>query len=390
MIGGLEAAPGSAPIPQAVGLGIPSETKWTVLLADTGAAVLSAADIVRAYAEGKIKPDAKLWREGLDGWRSLGEIEPIRLAFQRAGLSLEGPREGGATKDLVPASASSPKVASTTAETASNPLAGIPPSSARAAAPTERFEPSWDEERATLNKELAKDEDVTRVAPTPWFVSEDGSDKVSKDAPLKESTKGAHVPTGFPADDEKEPVHPASRPDIGPRDTVRGQLRPVASVPPEGSAAAPPEDLQFLKGDSSGEAPTTARGLGATGSPEKAATSRTPEMPKGGTSLAPTVRSPNVPLLRQNLEPGPQELRSKTMVRPRIRSRSRRWVSVVVWCSLTIALLAMLALSYRYRQPKVFYEYLRAHRWDAPLDRQIQRFIIKPYRQVVPASKPHR
>ncbi|MGC4066017.1 MAG: hypothetical protein QM784_15480 [Polyangiaceae bacterium] len=261
--------------------------------------------------------------------------------------------------------ASSPKTVGPAPEVGSNPLAGIPPSSARAAAPTERFEPSWDEERATLNKELAKDEDVTRVAPTPWFASESMGNPPATAAPGSGSAVARATPPGLASEDEKEPVHPASRPDIGPRDTVRGQLRPVGSVPPEVPPAMP---------EASG------KGLPA----------HTLEVAKGTTSLAPTVRSPNAPLLRPNLEPGPQELRSKTMVRPRIRRRSRRWVSVLVWCSLTLALISMLILSYRYRQPKAFYEYLRVRRWDIALDRQVQRFIVKPYRQVVPPPKPRR
>jgi hypothetical protein len=342
MIGGLEAVPGNAPSPQAVGLGIPTETKWTVLLANSGAEVMSAPDIVRAFVEGKISRDAKLWREGLDGWKSLVDIEPIRLAFQRAGLTLHAPETAPVAIQRPPAEPKNDAHdRSTTAEQA--------PPSWRTAAPTQPNDSEWADEAKTV----AKQDEITRAAESPHAEPIPPKNRPTPLAttsfpPLKGGTLKPSALSNTPS---KPPLeHPASRPDIGPRDTIRGQLHGIPSVP----APGPGVPLRVTETQLEPETATTQPLVEPDANLDQSATSQ-----------------------------------SRTTTRPKARRRKHRAFVWLLWLLVVVGLGTLLTLSYRHHQPKAVYSYLHQKRWDAPLDRQVQRWVVRPYHYVVKRAEPY-
>jgi hypothetical protein len=331
MIGGLEAAPGSAPSPQAVGLGIPTEMKWTVLLANTGAEVMSAPDIVRAFVDGRIRSDAKLWKEGLDGWKSLTDIEPIRQAFQRAGIPLQKP-DGSAEPDQ------RPKVPTKIGPRTPDAATSKAPVSFRPTETTKPAEETWDDESKTRAR-------VSTEVNSPEIAQTSLQAKPTQETSLDDVPNMVSPSTrSFPPVNDlvPPPVPPASRPDIGPRETIRGELSSgpsLSSSPP--SASESPQNI-----------------------------------------VGPKVERSAVFAEVAEIKPLPQDgPDALTQLRPKVKRKSRR-LGLVVWLLVVIGFVTMLSLSYRFRQPQVLYGYLHRKHWDKPLDAQVERLILRPYRSI--------
>jgi hypothetical protein len=72
-----------------------------------------------------------------------------------------------------------------------------------------------------------------------------------------------------------------------------------------------------------------------------------------------------------------------TMVRQRPRRKApRRSLKWLLWISVLIGLGAIATLSYRNKQPRALYGYLQRKHWDKPIDQQVQRLIVQPYRSI--------
>jgi predicted Zn finger-like uncharacterized protein len=351
IIGGLDAAPGSAPAPRAVGLGIPTELKWNVLIPKRGAIEMTAPDIVRAFAEGKLSRDNNVWREGLEGWQPLGQVESLRILFVRAGISLDPPPS--------PDPRPSPSQA---------------PAAARTPASTDPADQLFDADDA----DGAEDE-VTRIAASPWEVPDVGTKAAERLASSAGLPSRQHsVAPSRPAEAANEahslPERPSRRPDIGPRATVRGQLAAISSAPPRERQPLPQPRIP-----KPANAPTTARAASDTAT----ATTRPPPSPTAAasTSTAPSVESaktdsPEQPALA--LDHG----RSKN-------SRRGWWIGSL----LILGLSASLTVCYRTKQPHAAYAYLHRRGWDVAVDHMVKQtgpalhratesYVVRPYRAV--------
>jgi hypothetical protein len=152
--------------------------------------------------------------------------------------------------------------------------------------------------------------------------------------------------------DEGELEHPKSRPDIGPRDTVRGELHPLSSLPPSPSSNESPDDISGLA------SPGAASPLG------------TPDA------------TPNA----RELDDEKVAATERTLKRRRSR---RRGLVALIWLLALSALVASLTVSYRTRQPKAVYAYLHRKHWDIPLDLAVQRYVSAPYRRVAKQVYPY-
>jgi hypothetical protein len=321
------------------------EAKWTVLLANAGAAIMTAQDIVEAYRYGTVNQEAKLWREGLTGWKSLWEVAPVATAFKLAGIALPSVESRNRISNR-PDIEIVEEPTMTGHFTGTQPLGTFAPRTVANHTEGPRIPPTntpWDDGDGFLGED-----DPTRVAPSPWSVPDSGKNDAG--APSQKAPALHSHPTNTPAitaefntetRDAPLAVKPVGR---GPRDTLRGQLSTQSTPPPfppeAPSAQAPQSNLSTVV---IRESPLS----------ERAANNDLAFLPPAAISGAPL---------------------------PRQRHRGRK---ILLGLGVIVLLSAAATVSYRTQQPRALYAYLQKRHWDIPLDRQVNRFVVTPYRAVV-------
>ncbi len=89
MIGGLHAAPGSAPGPSdSQPLSVPPDLEWEIIVRGEGRTTMTADAIVQAFRAGRVDRDTRAWRDGMEEWMKLEDIWELEVPFSRAGLTL--------------------------------------------------------------------------------------------------------------------------------------------------------------------------------------------------------------------------------------------------------------------------------------------------------------
>lgn len=370
MIGGLEAAAGSAPTPQAPPAGSPTDAKWSVLIPKQGAVEMSAPEILRAFADGRISRDNNVWREGMEGWERIGDVDPLRLAFQRAGLPLTQRPPRPMADDGSPRPMAQNQVTPSALATPDDFPAELP-TTVRGPVPAELSVPPLE----AANHD-AVDVDITRIAASPWQVPDVGAQATARLAtsaglPPRQNTTPPSRPREAGAAEHPPLDRPSRRPDIGPRATVRGQLAALSSAPTPASDTTSADSSPETVGESSAQVATP--------------TSRPPAMDalplsENGAALSPSADAESL------LESASPEV---TLHPSHPRKARRRWIGLAAF--LVVA--ASLGLSYRTRQPQSAYAYMHRHGWDAAIDRTVKRsgsaardatqtYVVKPYRRI--------
>lgn len=352
----------------------PSQTKWLVLFPKQGTAEMTEAELVRAFATGKLTGEANVWREGMREWQPLEKVEALKPLLLSGGVSTAPPprpvdgveRPSDSAKPEVvhvetqrpqrssfdheqPTLRQAPTLRPAQAEQPEQPVATASEQSAAAAEqsspPTKR-----------LGRERFDSQEITRIAPSPWDVPDVGAKATAK---LAENAglppRQMSLPPRQRQLDDVPLERPSKRPDIGPRATVRGQLAALASsAPPARVNVGQPRDLEASANSELGDEPK----------PPPEAASAALEMP---------------PVSANATKPAAKR-----------RITSRAWF----WVCLLGAVLALVVGSYRARQPKALYAFMHRHAWDVPVDRAVQRvapklgyatdrYLKRPYRAAV-------
>lgn len=63
--------------------GAPSDPPWSVSVADGDERTLTTAALVELYARGEVFDDTYVWRDGMEDWKALAEVEELRPALGR-------------------------------------------------------------------------------------------------------------------------------------------------------------------------------------------------------------------------------------------------------------------------------------------------------------------
>ncbi|HMA94765.1 MAG TPA: GYF domain-containing protein [Polyangiaceae bacterium] len=385
IIGGLE-APHKIDAPnQAVGLGVPVEPKWTVLIAKQGPMEMSGPEIVRAFALGKLTREANVWREGMSGWQPLAEVASLQPLFQRAGLAIEPPQvltlpdEVAERAPELPDpqagrasfSQEQPTVPRAPSLRPATPLAPpnasvdsappIPPEKAPAAA-RDRFDP--------------KEDEITRIAPSPWQVADAGAKVTARLAVNAGLPPRQNSVPPMRHDEAQEPLDRLSkRPDLGPRDTVRGQVAAASSPPTTPPSSAPPTAREPIARQKDSAAATAAQSRAADLALSLQGGSEHPSLPSADLNTLPWQPEAATEVMTRNASV-PAGKKPKRLI-------ARWWF----WAALTALIIGALVASYRTKQPRVAYAYLHRHGLDVPIDRTArglhnvtQKYVVRPYR----------
>lgn len=421
IVGGLEAAPGSAPTPpaaQAVGLGIPTETKWGVLIPKQGTVEMTAPDLVRAVVEGRLTRETNVWREGLDGWKPIHEVDSLRALFHRAGVSLDPPRSADP-----PTATPRPKTKSLSGEPSRAASVGRkphqsadvgarahahdsePPPTARTPALTDVSDELFDAVGGDDSDDDDSDNEVTRIAASPWEVPDVGAKAAARLAssaglPPRQNSTPPRQTMALEDQDHPPLERPSRRPDIGPRDTVRGQLGAISSAPAPHPAdrlsREPLPEPRIPK--QSRPAPTS-----AVAAPPRVLVPAAPPAPSPlvpPSPLLPPVpsnASPPLALVASNSPPAaPSTLAANPTNAKTAKHKVRRvWVTALL---LLVTLSGAAAISYRTKQPRALYAYLHRRGWDTSIDRGVarstqglrdatQKYVVLPIRSFVDKTR---
>jgi hypothetical protein len=320
MIGGLEAASPQPPLAQ----GAPTSGLWSVLVPNQGAKEMSTDDVIEGVKSGRLHLDSRVWRDGQGAWKALNQVDALRAELERAGVGV----------DPAPAVAQGP-----------TPITSAPPETSRLPLGS----------ASTLRKPAGAsfEDEVTKIAPSPWNVPDLGAQATAQ---LADASDRSNARVG------DEPLatleRPSRRPDIGPRDTVRGQLAAIASVP-----AAP------LNAAAEGEHPPAE---------ETDAAQRTLDDRDVYTSKTVESATSEESLTSDETE----RTSSRDLTSPSRRTRQRRRIRQWLIISCAVALV-LAVVSYRTKQPTQIYAYASHHGWDKRSSAFIQNRIVGPSHHAV-------
>ena len=347
MVGGLRAAPGSAPGPDDLFLSKPHETTWTVIVQGRQEASMTAADIVRAFAEGRVDATAMVWRDGMAKWIKVGEEPELANAFKRAGLSIS--RQANAGRPLSEPPGGANRLDSDIDDVtriANSPFDSLGSSDSDIDDVTRIANSPFD----SLGSSDSDIDDVTRIANSPFDSADDGAaatDQLAQRAGL--------------------PSRPPARHSVSIDDHVWQELGLNRQAPGAPSSLPPPASTQDLPPIR----PATIPQRPAPFSGNEAA----PPFPAGAAAEPPTADRFEA---RVN-EVGPVQQQGEEGKGREPARRRRRWPYLLLAVAV---LLAALVVSYRTRQPQALYRVLQAHGWDRAIDSTVQRLLVEPYRRV--------